>query len=417
MKKLLTLTVLAAALALPSIAAAQVQPIPVNQAKGKPISVYAVGTAGGTTLTSAVYDFSAFGAAFIYSSKNAACTSSAVTVIGSSVSASANFVTLTSHNAYKLVPAGGTITYTVAQIPNFVKFRVTSIDDGSQTCAISLFVTPYPFSDTTEVSGASTDGESKPAANTHPVIVGGGEVAGSSYNLRTLQVDATGHPMVVGSAASGAAKAGNPVMVGGQDGTNAVTLLTDSSGHLLAATGSSANQVQGTAAAGAAKAGNPVRVGASDGTNAQDILSDTSGRLMVVGAAAAGAAVAGNPVLMGATDGTNAQRLKVDATNFGLYTAPLAQAFWPNAAPTNASVSTASAAATGLAANACLRVVCNIDVHFRTGTGTPTAVTTDPLLPSKTIESRCLTSSHTALAFITDSGTGTCNVSVAPLTP
>jgi len=51
-------------------------------------------------------------------------------------------------------------------------------------------------------------------------------------------VDATGGLMIRGEAASGAAVAGNPVLVGGQDGTNAVTLKTLSAANL--ATGATA---------------------------------------------------------------------------------------------------------------------------------------------------------------------------------
>lgn len=53
---------------------------------------------------------------------------------------------------------------------------------------------------------------------------------------------------VAGTAASGAAKSGNPVMVGGQDGTNAVTLLTDSNGGLCPAPGSGAWSITNAAA-------------------------------------------------------------------------------------------------------------------------------------------------------------------------
>lgn len=63
--------------------------------------------------------------------------------------------------------------------------------------------------------------------------------------------------------------------------------------------------VQGMGADGATTTGNPVLVGGSDGTNTQSLLVDTSGRPMVVGAAADGAAVSGNPVSIAGTDGTN----------------------------------------------------------------------------------------------------------------
>jgi hypothetical protein len=65
--------------------------------------------------------------------------------------------------------------------------------------------------------------------------------------------------------------------------------------------------VAGTAADGAPVSGAPVQVGGFDGANAQTFLTDTSGRQIVVGAAATGAAVTGSPVLVGGSDGTNAR--------------------------------------------------------------------------------------------------------------
>lgn len=53
-----------------------------------------------------------------------------------------------------------------------------------------------------------------------------------------LKIDAGGSAQVQGEAASGAAVAGNPVLVGGQDGTNAVTFKTASAANL--ATGATA---------------------------------------------------------------------------------------------------------------------------------------------------------------------------------
>ena len=69
---------------------------------------------------------------------------------------------------------------------------------------------------------------------------------------------------------------------------------------------------QGPSASGSASLGNPVLVGGSDGTNTRSILVDASGRATVVGvtgtsslfvqgAAASAATIAGNPVLMGGT--------------------------------------------------------------------------------------------------------------------
>jgi hypothetical protein len=63
---------------------------------------------------------------------------------------------------------------------------------------------------------------------------------------------------------------------------------------------------QGTAATGAAVAGNPVLTGGSDGTNAQPIKVDTTGRPIITGQMAAGQAASGaNPVMIGISDGSN----------------------------------------------------------------------------------------------------------------
>lgn len=95
------------------------------------------------------------------------------------------------------------------------------------------------------------------------LTLGGTALDGNSGNksAQTLRVVlATDQPNlttpfnVQGQAASGAAKSGNPVLVGGQDGTNAQTFLTDTSGRqqvnlLLAGTavdGNSGNKSAGT---------------------------------------------------------------------------------------------------------------------------------------------------------------------------
>jgi hypothetical protein len=63
---------------------------------------------------------------------------------------------------------------------------------------------------------------------------------------------------------------------------------------------------QGTAATGAAVSGNPVLTGGSDGTNAQPIKVDTTGRPILTGQMAAGQAASGaNPVMIGFSDGSN----------------------------------------------------------------------------------------------------------------
>src|SRR5208283_3854705 len=126
----------------------------------------------------------------------------------------------------------------------------------------------------------------------NPVQVGGSD----GTDTRTLLTDTSGRQIVVG-AAGGAAVVGNPVLSGGSDGTDARTMLTDTSGRQI---------MVGAAADGTAVTGNPVLMAGQDGTDVQSILTDTSGRLQIVGAAAAGAAAAGNPVQDGAVFNTTA---------------------------------------------------------------------------------------------------------------
>jgi hypothetical protein len=83
--------------------------------------------------------------------------------------------------------------------------------------------------------------------------------------------------------------------------------------------------------------------------------------------------------------------------------------------PTSLAVSTSSAAVTGLTAKSTLRIVCTIDVQYRVGSGTPTALTSDNDLPGRVIEYVALPTGMTAIAFITTSGSGTCKVAVIPL--
>lgn len=133
--------------------------------------------------------------------------------------------------------------------------------------------------------------------------LGGNSPAGGSGCPGTV-----GTPCVVGgSAANGAALAGNPVLVCGSDGTNCRQFLVDGAGRL---------QVVGGAPSGSALNGNPVVTGGSDGTNARYILVDASGRQIVVGGAASGSPVSGNPLLIAGFDGTNARSILVDGTGF-----------------------------------------------------------------------------------------------------
>ena len=67
-------------------------------------------------------------------------------------------------------------------------------------------------------------------------------------------------------------------MAGLSDGT--VDFTSGASIIVVPPTGASATQVQGTAAGGAAVVGSPVLVAGSDGTNVRTLLTDTSGHLV-----------------------------------------------------------------------------------------------------------------------------------------
>lgn len=81
------------------------------------------------------------------------------------------------------------------------------------------------------------------------------------------------------------------------------------------------------------------------------------------------------------------------------------------------STSTVSAAATALTAGACYQVGCSTTTYFRTGTGTPTALTTDNPFFGPAIYRLCIPSTDTAVAFVTAAGTGTCVGTLSSNTP
>lgn len=141
----------------------------------------------------------------------------------------------------------------------------------------------------------------------------------------TLSSDQSNVP-VAGPAAAGAAVSGNPVVVGGTDGTNARRLLVDASGNLAnvgAPADTSATTDTGTFSLIAltkrlvAKVTTQLPSALGQTTMSASLpvtLSSNQSDVSVGGAAAAGAAISGNPVIIGGTDGTNARRLLMDAS-------------------------------------------------------------------------------------------------------
>lgn len=228
-----------------------------------------------------------------------------------------------------------------------------------------------------------------------------------------------------GTDQPGQAPSGMPVLGAGTDGAAVRTIRTDTTGN---------QTVVGPTADGAAPTTSPVLTAGSDGAALHTVLTDTSGRQMAVGAAAAGAAVTGNPVLMGGSDATNVQAVRtttagvllvdpqVSGSTAGTATNPLVVTNRPGYVKTGAptatvAVSTTSAAATGLAASSCYRVACNTPCFYRSGSGTPTALTTDNPFYGPAVEKVCIPSTDTALAFVTASGTGSCGLALLSNTP
>lgn len=109
-----------------------------------------------------------------------------------------------------------------------------------------------------------------------------------------------------------------------------------------APTGSSAIEVQGTAADGASIAGDPVQVGGKDGSgNAQSLLTDTDGHLQVDILSGAGAATPTNPDVNGSlVNLATTVSGDVDSTDVGSATLKLAQVVMSSSAPFKARILT-----------------------------------------------------------------------------
>jgi hypothetical protein len=91
--------------------------------------------------------------------------------------------------------------------------------------------------------------------------------------------------------------------------------------------------------------------------------------------------------------------------------AQLAQTYTP-AVPTVVNLAAnVSGAITGLTAGSSVCYACNVASAFRTGTGTPTALSTDNDISANQTVCKKLPATHTAFAFISSSA-GTCKVGV-----
>jgi hypothetical protein len=206
--------------------------------------------------------------------------------------------------------------------------------DAAGELIISASSGPVP------VVGVEINGGASPS-NIGIVLVGGTDgshtrefLTSTTGQLHTIVDSITsvgGTVTVVGDAASGATVTGNPVLMGGSDGTDARTLLTDSSGQLKVLVENVSVAVAGSIAVGSAATGDPVIVGGWDATNVRRLLTDTSGNVGITTLGGntlntndvnlaptvgiPGNAVSGQDVVMvGATNGTDIEYLTVDGS-------------------------------------------------------------------------------------------------------
>lgn len=121
----------------------------------------------------------------------------------------------------------------------------------------------------------------------------------------------------------------------------------------------------------------------------------------------------------GSTSGVFPWRVAItSSTGATVATAAIGSGYITAGAPAaTVSISTVTAAATGLTAGSCYRVACSVACFFRTGSGTPTALTSDASFFGPAVERICLKTGSTAIAFITATGTGTCSVNLMTDTP
>lgn len=119
------------------------------------------------------------------------------------------------------------------------------------------------------------------------VMVGGSD----GTNLRSIFVDTSGRPIIVGAAANGAAVAGNPVLIAGSDGTNARSIKTASDGTVrIDPTGTTIQPVSGTITANAGSGTFTVSgtVTANIGTSGSLALDATLAKLTITQGTALG---------------------------------------------------------------------------------------------------------------------------------
>lgn len=174
--------------------------------------------------------------------------------------------------------------------------------------------------DGSNTSGAAASGS---PVSGNPVLVGGSD----GTNARTMKTDTSGNSMVVGNAASAATDSGNPVKVGGRYNTVAPTLTDGQRGDLqLDSTGAlkvlsvgsvglafrqAVDNADAVAVNGTANELNVVgRNTVFNGTTWDRMRGDTNGSY-VGGNVASGVTDAGNPVKVGSVAGTLATTVSI----------------------------------------------------------------------------------------------------------
>ncbi len=140
----------------------------------------------------------------------------------------------------------GTTSFT--PIGGYYKTSPTALTTG-EGGAVSLTSARAMFIDLHSVGGTAVTLGQAVAASSIPVVLPSGTNVPVTGTL-TAVTSITNPVTVVGDAASGSAVAGNPVLTGGSDGTDARTFLTSSTGqlHVVADTGSTTAVTQATAA-------------------------------------------------------------------------------------------------------------------------------------------------------------------------
>lgn len=157
--------------------------------------------------------------------------------IGAAVATSAPTYTTGTLNALSLTTAGA-LRIDGSGVTQPVSGTVAATQSGTWTVQPGNTANTTPWLTTINQGGnsAAVKAASTSANATDPALV--------------VAVSPNGTVKVVGATASGTAVVGNPVLIGGQDGTNARTFLTDATGRLIVDGSSVTQPISGTVTVG-----------------------------------------------------------------------------------------------------------------------------------------------------------------------